>query len=146
MIPAFVSRLCGQSSAAATVRAGLQPGQFSAAGGTAPVSASLDVDDVAGKTDQDRGEGCVPFRENCLPDGGGGGPARVVPGRSGRNWAAEIGNGVIRMKEETQQLQGNAGNHGGGVVAWAEKVCEKPQIGAKRYFCHGKPEPDWKKD
>ena len=31
------------------------------------------------------------------------GAARIVPGHSGKDWAAEIGNGVIRMKEETQR-------------------------------------------
>ena len=100
MDAAVLSRLCGQPGAAATVRAGLQPGQLPAAGGIAPGDASLDVDDVAGETDQDRGEGCAPFREDRLPDGGGGGAARVVPGHSGRDWAAEIARSGIRMKEK----------------------------------------------
>ena len=38
--------------------------------------------------------------EDRLPDGGSGGSERVVPGHSGRDWAAEIGNGVVRMKKE----------------------------------------------
>src|SRR5450759_4930992 len=101
MDAAVLSRLCGQPGATATVRAGLQPGQLPAAGGIAQSSSTLDVDDVAGETDQDRGEGRAPFPEDRLPDGGGGGAARVVPGHSRRDWAAEIGNGVIRMKEET---------------------------------------------
>ena len=42
-----LSRLCGQSSAAATVRVGLQPGQLSAASCVAPGGASLDTDDIA---------------------------------------------------------------------------------------------------
>ena len=75
-----LSRLCGQSGAAATVRAGLQPEQFPASDGAAPSGASLDVDDVAGETDQDRSEGRAPFPADRLPDGGGGGSARVVPG------------------------------------------------------------------
>jgi hypothetical protein len=43
-----------------------------------PSGASLDVDDVAGETNQDRGEGCAPFPEDRLPDGGGGVAARFV--------------------------------------------------------------------
>jgi hypothetical protein len=67
------------------------------------------------------GDGRAPFREDRLPDGGGGGSERVVPGHSGTDWAAEIGNGVIRMKEETQQSQGNTGNQGGGVFSSGRK-------------------------
>src|ERR1700678_3169234 len=102
MDPVVLSRFCGQPGAAATVRAGLQSGQFSAAGGIAPVSASLDVDDVAGETDQDRGEGRAPFPADHLPDGGGGGPARGVPIHSGRDWTAEIVRSSIRMKEKVK--------------------------------------------
>ena len=94
-----LSRLCGQPGAAATVRAGLQPGQLPAAGGAAPSGASLDVDDVAGEIDQDRGEGRAPFPEDDLPDGGSGGAARVVPGHFGRDWAAEIACSGNRMKK-----------------------------------------------
>src|SRR5271155_2512470 len=100
MDPAFVSRFRGQPGAAATVRAGLQPGQLPAAGGAAKNGASLDIDDVAGETDQDRGKGGAPFPENRLPDGGGGGAARVVPGDSGRDWAVAIGSRVARMKAD----------------------------------------------
>lgn len=53
--------------------------------GVAPVGASLDVDDVAGENNQDRGESRAPFLADNLPDGGGGGPARVVPGDSGKD-------------------------------------------------------------
>jgi hypothetical protein len=56
-----------------------------------------------------------------LPDGGGGGSARVIPGHFGRDWAAEIGNGVVRMKKETQQSQENTENHGGGIFSSREK-------------------------
>src|ERR1017187_5273238 len=63
-----LSRLCGQPGAAATVRAGLQPGQLPAAGHVAPGGASLDIDDVAGETDQDWGEGRAPFPEDRLLD------------------------------------------------------------------------------
>jgi hypothetical protein len=52
MDPPVLSRLCGQPGKAATVRAGLQPGQFPAAGGVAPGGASRDVDDVAGETSE----------------------------------------------------------------------------------------------
>ena len=31
------------------------------------------------------------------------------------DWAAEIGNRDVRMKETTQPSQGNTGNHGGDV-------------------------------
>ncbi len=79
MDPLVLSRFCGQPGAAATVRAGLQPGQLPAAGGAAPSSASLDVDDVAGEINQDWGEGCAPCAAGGLPDGGGGGSERVVP-------------------------------------------------------------------
>ena len=61
----------------------------------------------AGETHQDWGEGRAPFPEDNLPDGGSGGAARVVSGHSGRDGAAEIGNGLIRMKEETQQSHEN---------------------------------------
>jgi hypothetical protein len=52
MDPTVLSRLCGQPGAAATVRVGVQPGQLPAASRVAPSGASLDVDDVAGETDQ----------------------------------------------------------------------------------------------
>ena len=90
MDPTVLSRLCGQPGAAATVRVGVQPGQLPAASRVAPSSASLDVDDVAGETDQDRGEGRAPCPAGGLPDGGGGGPAGAVPGHAGRDSAAEI--------------------------------------------------------
>ena len=74
-----LSRPCGQSGAAATVRAGLQFGKAPAAGGAAPSGTSLDIDDIAGEANQDWGEGCAPFPEGRLTDGGGGGSAIVVP-------------------------------------------------------------------
>jgi hypothetical protein len=100
MDPPVLSRLCGQPSAAATVRAGLQPGQFPASDGAAPSGASLDLDDIAGETDQDRGQGRAPFPADRLPDGGSGGSARVVPGDSGRDWAVAIGSRGVRMKAD----------------------------------------------
>jgi len=65
--PLVLSRFCGQPGAAATVGAGLQPGELSASGGVAPVGASLDIDDVAGEIDQDWGEGRAPFPADHLP-------------------------------------------------------------------------------
>jgi hypothetical protein len=41
-----------------------------------------------------------PFTADHLPDGGSSRSERVVSGHSGRDWAAEIGNGSIRMKTE----------------------------------------------
>ena len=70
----FVDNQVGQ-----TVRAGLQFGQFSASGSATASGASLDIDDVAGETDQDRSEGRAPFPEDRFPDGGGGGSANIVP-------------------------------------------------------------------
>jgi hypothetical protein len=120
----------------------LPPGQLPAAGGGAP----LDTDDVAGETDQDWGKSRAPFLEERFPDGGSGGSASVVPGHSGKDWAAEIGNGVIRMKEETQPSQGNTGNtwqrgfhlrekKGHGIPKWrqnASRAGKKPKAGWKK--------------
>src|SRR5271154_2064556 len=124
MDKAVLSRLCGQSGAAATIRAGLQSGQLSAAGGAAPSGASLDIDDVAGETDQDWGEGCAPFPEDRLPDGGGGCAARVVPGHSGKDWAAEIGNCDVRMKADhvkTTATTEEVSSHPGETRHWSQK-------------------------
>ena len=101
MDPPVLSRLCGQSGAAATVRAGLQPGELSAAGGAAASGASLDTDDAAGEIDQDRGEGGSPFPEDRLSDGGSSGAARVVPDHFGTDWTAEstsISNRVMKVE------------------------------------------------
>src|ERR1035437_6021849 len=116
-----LSRLCGQRGAAATVRAGLQSGQLSSTGGAAAIGASLDIDDVAGETDQDRGEGRAPFPAGSLPDGGGGGSESVVPGHSGRERAAAIGSRCVRMKAEhvktpqkTEEVSSHPGKKGIG--------------------------------
>ena len=58
-------------------------GGAAAAGGATPGYVSLDVDDVAGETDQDQGEGRAPFPDDRLPDGGGGGAATDVPDHFG---------------------------------------------------------------
>jgi len=50
------------------------------------------------KIDQDWGEGCAPFSEDRLSDGGGGGSARVVPDDFGTDWPVEIGNCNVRMR------------------------------------------------
>src|SRR5271168_2480456 len=73
-----------------SVRAGLQSGQLPAAGGAAASGAALDIDDVAGETDQDWCEGRASFPEDRLSDGGSGGAARVVPDDFGTDWTAEI--------------------------------------------------------
>src|SRR5271163_2762860 len=138
--PPVLSRLCGQPGAAATVRAGLQPGQLSAAGGAAASGASLDVNNAAGETDQDRGEGRAPFPAGCLPDGRGGGPARVVPDYFGTDWAAEIAHSLIRMNEKVKGTHENEGNHGRGVFKWHEKVCGKAQLSTNRSLCQRKTE------
>ena len=85
----------------------------SAAGGAAQSDASLDVDD--------RGEGRASFPEDSLPDGGSGGSKRVVPGHSGRDWAAAIGNRDVRMKAEhvkapetTEEVSSHPGKKGIG--------------------------------
>jgi len=88
---------------------------------------SLDVDDVAGEIDQDRGEGRAPFPEGDLPDGGSGDSARVVPGHSGKDWAAAIGNGVIRMKEETQQ------SHKNNARKRCLRIREKMGVGSQKW-------------
>jgi hypothetical protein len=54
------------------------------AGGAAPSSAALDVDDAAGKAHQGRGKGRAPIPADHLPDGGGGG-ARDCPQGQGVN-------------------------------------------------------------
>jgi hypothetical protein len=84
------------------------------------------------------------FPADNLPDGGGGGPARVVPGYSGKDWAAEIGNGVIRMKEETQQSHENNGKHG-GVFASGRKWASGAKNGIETALCQRITGTDWKK-
>jgi hypothetical protein len=74
-----------------------------------PIGASLDLDDVAGETDQDRGEGGAPFSQDSLPDGGGGSAARVVPDHFGTDWAAEIGNRDVRMKADHGKTTATSG-------------------------------------
>ena len=65
-----------------------------------PSGASLDIDDAAGETDQDRGEARGPCAPSGFSDGGSGSPARVDLGHSGRDWAAEIARSGIRIKEK----------------------------------------------
>src|ERR1035441_7834396 len=82
------------------VRSGLQSGELSAAGCVAPLRESLDADNFEGKAHQDRRKGCDSCPKGHLPDGRGGGAARVVPDDFGTDWAAEIGNRDVRMKAE----------------------------------------------
>ena len=108
--------------------------------------ATLDFDDVARETDQDRGEGRAPFPEDRLSDGGGCGAARVVPGHSGKDWAVEIGNRDVRMKEETQQSHENNGNHGRGVFASGRNRACEPKKAPKQPRCQRKIEGEPKKE
>jgi hypothetical protein len=74
------------------------------AGGAAPSSASLDLDNVAGETDKDWSEGRTPLPEDRLPDGGSGGSASVVPDDFGTDWTAEIGNCDVRMNADHDKI------------------------------------------
>jgi hypothetical protein len=60
-------------------------------------------------------------------------------------WAAEIGNGVIRMKEETQPSQENNGKHGGGVFASGRKWALGAKSGIETALCQRITGTDWKK-
>src|SRR5208337_1398995 len=146
MDPPVLSRLCGQPGAATTVRAGLQSGELSAAGGAAASGASLDVDDFAGETDQDWGEGCAPFPEDCLPNGGSSSAARVVPDDFGTDWTTEIGNREVRMKKKLQDSHEYNGNHGRGVFASGRKWACEPKKHRNTPGAREKPWADWKKD
>jgi len=78
--------------------------------------------------------------EDRLSDGGGCGPARVVPDHFGTNWPAEIARSLIRMKEKVKGTQENDGNHGRGVFKWHGKVCGKAQLATNRSLCQRKTE------
>ena len=60
-------------------------------------------------------------------------------------WAAEIGNGVIRMKEETQQSQENNGKHGRGVFASGRKWVLGAKSGIEAALCQRITGTDWNK-
>ncbi len=85
------------------------------------VGASLDVDDVAGETDQDRGEGRAPFPAGDLPDGGGGGSTRVVPGYSGKDWMAEIAHAAARLMLAGRQMRESKMADGDALSAFGRK-------------------------
>jgi hypothetical protein len=80
------------------------------------------------------------------PSSRSGNPVKVVPDHLGTDWAAEIGNRDVRMKEEVQQSHENNGNHGRGVIAWGGKACGTGQLAANRPLCQRKPMADWEKD
>ena len=80
IVPSVLSPLHRQSGAAATVRVGLQSGQYSAAAGSAEACAALVTDDTARETGQDRGEDRASRTTRDVSDGGGGGPPLAVPG------------------------------------------------------------------
>jgi len=72
---------------------------YFAAGGAAPVGATLDTDGVAGEAHQDWGEGRAPFPEDRLSDGGSSSAERVVPDDFGTDWTVEIIARNVRMKD-----------------------------------------------
>ena len=125
------------------VRASLQPcAAFPAAGVAACVGAALVVDDTAGETDQDRGEGGAPFPAAHLPDGGSGSSARVVPDYFGTDWAVASGNRDVRMKADrikttatTEEVSSHPGENGHWRQKWRP---EHPLAPGK------KPMADWK--
>ena len=61
-------------------------------------------------------------------------------------WAAEIGNGVIRMKKETQPSHENNGKHGGSVFASGRKWALGAKSGIETPLCQRITGTDWKKD
>ena len=90
----------GSSNKRAFFLAIRQHGELPAAGGAATLGAALVVDDAAGETDQDRGEGCAAFPEGRLSDGRSGGSARVVPGHPQGNREPENTFGGIGIREK----------------------------------------------
>ena len=74
-----VSRLRCQSGAAATARAGVQPGQLPVPPGAAAERGTLDADNAVGEADQDWCENGLPCEVRHVPTGGGRGPASVIP-------------------------------------------------------------------
>ena len=124
--------------AAATVRAGLQPGQLSATAGGAALSPagapSLDADNVAGEIDQDWGQSGASFPEDrssrwrkwrCRE--------RLFQTILGTDWTAEItssrqpGDEGRREKESHE----NHGNNGGGVFTSRRKMALEPTMASK---------------
>jgi hypothetical protein len=102
---------------------------------------SLDVDDVAEEIDQDRGEGRAPFPKDSVPDGGGGGSARVVPGYSGTDWAAASDNRDVRMKGnhvKTTATTEKVSSHG------VEKCAERHKCQRRAPSARGKRRADHK--
>ena len=77
---AFLPRLQRQPSALATVRLGLQPGEFSTSAGLAPINQPLVVAHSANQVDQDRSESCQARPLHLLPDGGSVGLTKFVRG------------------------------------------------------------------
>jgi hypothetical protein len=69
----------------------------------------------------------------------------VVPGHSGRDWAAEIDNGVIRMNEDTQQSHENNDNRGGSVFPSGRKWALGAKKGIETFLCQRITGTDWKK-
>src|ERR1017187_373855 len=126
MDPIVLSRLCRQPSAVAAICVGVQSGQLSATGRAAPSGATLDADDVAGETDQDRSQGLAPCAAGDLPDGGGGGFAGIVPNYSGKDWVAAVTPTVDGLMPAGRQMRK-------GKKCWRRRfVCVWWKIGAER--------------
>lgn len=75
---------------------------------------SLDVDNVAGEIDQDRGEGCSPRPAGHLPTRGGGSAPEVVPGDPVCDRPVETADTGSRMNTSLNQLS-SLGVHGSTV-------------------------------
>ena len=58
----------------------------------------------------------------------------------------EIGNRDVRMKAERLRMQGNTGNHGGGVFAAGRKMALEPRMRQNTTDGREKPKTDWEKD
>ena len=76
VVPEFQRQPGGTSA----IHPGVQPRKLPASVGVAEVREALVVDHAAGEADQDRSKGGPAFQERDVPDGRGGGPARLVRG------------------------------------------------------------------
>ena len=79
MDSALVSRLRGQPGPAATIRFGIQPGQFPSPVGITPKRKALVADDAEGEAGQDWRQDREPRPVRHVPIGRGGGAERLVP-------------------------------------------------------------------
>jgi hypothetical protein len=84
-----------------------------ACGGSKKPALQAEIDDLAGKTDQDWREGCAP---GDLPDGGGGSSAEIVPRHPAGNRAAASCEGTIGMNKKAPRTEEKIDRHGRGVL------------------------------